>query len=467
MTSKYTNILPDIDDQPDVYETPDADSANQVTSFGDQSSDEDDNNENVVRSRVSIKDATARFKDSVVESTGVDFSDRLTRRKKAMYRSIVRRPASLDTTEYEMLPRELELQETPMQKLRRLMYEVQELNEHVEKSKDEAPSDVSQTDLLSQISYLQTDLARISQRLDQASEQDGASTATYGSRIDEAKQLIKQLEAYKNTPPKEHAGNDNDDTVLIDKTDKGDVVTYELFYTPEAVKMHKESKVAEIDERIAKIESLVGSSSGNGFDDLPPSLVTSSLVGSLSKLEQQIAILSQPRHLDTIKRKLETLVGTLDRLNELKSGRKDASHLYSRLPDTTSTSVTATAAATANNSDNKDGNGLSSDTEEKVKHLFDTMEKIDPLLNLTPALLTRLKALQGLHTEASTFGRSVKMISEEQSRITDELKSLSSACELLNKSLKENEDTVNANIKVIDTRMTELVQRVGALSTDP
>lgn len=32
--------------------------------------------------------------------------------------------------------------------------------------------------------------------------------------------------------------------------------------------MHKESKVAEIDERIAKIESLVGSSSGNGFDDL-------------------------------------------------------------------------------------------------------------------------------------------------------------------------------------------------------
>lgn len=59
--------------------------------------------------------------------------------------------------------------------------------------------------------------------MDQASEQDGASTTTYGSRIDEAKQLIKQLEAYKNTPPKEHAGNDNDDTVLIDKTDKGDV----------------------------------------------------------------------------------------------------------------------------------------------------------------------------------------------------------------------------------------------------
>ena len=32
--------------------------------------------------------------------------------------------------------------------------------------------------------------------------------------------------------------------------------------------MHKESKVADIDERIAKLESLVGSSSGSGLDDL-------------------------------------------------------------------------------------------------------------------------------------------------------------------------------------------------------
>lgn len=63
--------------------------------------------------------------------------------------------------------------------------------------------------------------------------------------------------------------------------------------------------------------------------------------------------------------------------------------------------------------------------------MFNVVEKIDPLLNLTPALLTRLKALQSLHTEAATFGRSVKAISEEQIRITDELKSLSSTCELV------------------------------------
>lgn len=46
------------------------------------------------------------------------------------------------------------------------------------------------------------------------------------------------------------------------------MVTYELFYTPEAAKMHKENKLSDIDERIAKIEKLVGSSAGQGLDNL-------------------------------------------------------------------------------------------------------------------------------------------------------------------------------------------------------
>lgn len=55
------------------------------------------------------------------------------------------------------------------------------------------------------------------------------------------------------------------------------------------------------------------------------------------------------------------------------------------------------------------------------------MNKVEPMLNLTPALLARLKALQGLHTESATFSRSIKMISEEQSKITEELENLGGA----------------------------------------
>ncbi|KAI9258822.1 Dynamitin-domain-containing protein [Phascolomyces articulosus] len=473
MASKYST-LPDIDDQPDVFETPDSGDVDQPTTLGDQSSDEDDGNENVVRSRVSVKDASARFKDSIVESSGIDFTDRLTRRKKAMYRSYVRRPAALETSEYELLPKDLELQETSIQKLRRLMFEVQELNEEVEKKKEsEAETEnVSQADLLSQISFLQSDLTRLGKNLGETQVDESTN---YGNRIDEAKRLIKQLEAYKSTASTKenneennNNNNESDDTVLIEKNDKGDVLTYELYYTPETAKIHKESKVADIDERIAKLESLVGSSSGHGLDDLPPSLATASLIGSVSKLEQQITILAQPRQLETVARRVKVLISELDRLNELKSGRKDLSLGFGLSSNTSLPGTAGSGGSTSNSAnENKEGQGLSSDAEEKVNHLFSSMEKIDPLLNLTPALLTRLKALQSLHTEAATFGRSVKAISEEQTRMTDELKNLGTACELLQKSVQENEDTVNNNIKIIDSRMTELVQRVGALSTAP
>lgn len=52
-----------------------------------------------------------------------------------MYRTYVRRPPAMETNEYEILPKNLSLQETPLQKLRRLMFEVQELNEQVENTK--------------------------------------------------------------------------------------------------------------------------------------------------------------------------------------------------------------------------------------------------------------------------------------------------------------------------------------------
>lgn len=48
-----------------------------------------------------------------------------------MYRTFVRRP-NLETPEYEVLPKDMALQETPLQKLRRLMYEVKELGQEAE-----------------------------------------------------------------------------------------------------------------------------------------------------------------------------------------------------------------------------------------------------------------------------------------------------------------------------------------------
>lgn len=37
----------------------------------------------------------------------------------------------------------------------------------------------------------------------------------------------------------------------------------------------------------------------------------------------------------------------------------------------------------------------------------------------------------------------------------------------LNQSLQENDESINNNIKVIDDRMTDLIQRITALSSTP
>lgn len=147
-------------------------------------------------------------------------------------------------------------------------------------------------------------------------------------------------------------------------------------------------------------------------------------------MEQQVVVLAQPRQLEMVARRVKVMNSDLDRLNELKSGRKDTSSSLSFGLSSSSINNQAVGSSAAGG-DHANADGVSNDSEAKINQLFATLEKVDPLLNLTPALLTRLKALQGLHTEAATFGQSIKVISEEQTRMTDELKSLTTTCDLV------------------------------------
>ena len=45
-------------------------------------------------------------------------------------------------------------------------------------------------------------------------------------------------------------------------------------------------------------------------------------------------------------------------------------------------------------------------------------------MSIAPALVNRLKSLKQLHQEASVFSETINMLSNEQSKIREELKSL-------------------------------------------
>ncbi|KAI9283951.1 Dynamitin-domain-containing protein [Umbelopsis sp. AD052] len=446
MSSKYST-LPDIDDQPDVFETEDNEGNDHIRSFESQEAQySDDENEDVDKQGVPLKDAASRFQGAVVDASDTDFSDRLTRRRKAMYRTFIKR-STLETSEYELLPKDPTLHETSLQKLRRLQYELQELSDEVEKKKEDevTSTEVRQGDLLSQISYLQSDLSRISSSLTGRGEdeQDGLT-----AQAAEARQLIKQLEVYKNiVAADDHVPNEPEKAAS--PAANGETLTYELFYNPKTAQHLKQAQIVEIDSRIAKLEHLIGYSSGDNVDSLPNNLSSTSIVALVSKLEKQMTVLSQPRHLDMISRRVKLVNSELDKLNELKHGKGEAGNNSNY----------------GNNQKNGEVNAVSDATDDRINTLFDLMKKVEPMLNITPAVLTRLKALQGLHTESATFSESIKMISEEQAKITDELENLGGVSNKLQKSFQENDANIQANMQIMDDRMTDLLRRINNLNT--
>ncbi|KAF9565132.1 Dynactin subunit 2 [Mortierella alpina] len=426
MSSKYST-LPDIDTQPDVYETVDdaGDRGARIQGMDGKDYESDEEREGIDRSAVSVKDAAARFKDCVVDNSSADFSDRLNKRKKAMYRTFVRRP-NLESSEYEILPKEMLLQETPIQKLRRLMYEVKELGQETEliekQGAELSAGEISHKDLLSHVKSLEHDLTEIGQTLGEGSSVGVLSSEGLIKQTDTGKRLLQQLQAMKHlaisSPDADDSGAKVPATAGDDKT-----VTYELYYSPENARLHAATKTAELAERLAVLEKAVGSTQMQSG---------ASLVGTVEKLEQHISILSQPRQLEQLSRRLKVVTGELERVQELQA--KDATV-----------------------------SGISAEAENKINVLFELVDKIDPLVSLAPVLVTRLKGLKGLHAEAAVFSDSIKMISSEQTKISEELKGLDTVSTKLQESLTENDAAIQKNIELIDGRVTQLVERIQRL----
>ncbi|KAI1320368.1 Dynactin subunit 2 [Mortierella claussenii] len=430
MSSKYST-LPDIDTQPDVYETTEDTTERGARAQGMDGKDyeSDEEREDIDRSAISVRDAAARFKNCVVDNSSADFSDRLNKRKKAMYRTFVRRP-NLESSEYEILPKEMILQETPIQKLRRLMYEVKELGQEAElnskQATDLAVGEISHKDLISHVKALEYDLSEIGQTLGEGTATGALSNEGLIKQTDTGKRLLQQLQAMKLSASA--AGDATEDAgqksaASADVGSDGKTVTYELYYSPENARLHTATKTAELAERLAVLEKAVGST---------PMQSGTSLVGTIEKLEQHMGILFQPRQLEQLSRRLKAVMGEMERVQELQG--KDS-------------------AAT----------GISADAENKINTLFELVDKIDPLVSLAPVLVTRLKGLKGLHAEAAIFSDSIKMISSEQTKISEELKGLDTVSIKLQESLKDNDAAIQRNIELIDGRVSQLAERVQRL----
>ena len=334
-----------------------------------------------------------------------DFSTSLTKRKTAQHYPTV----LPETTVYELLPRGYstsrtkgaaqEEEETPSARLRRLRYELDEVEMDIEaeKTTEESEMNPPPAALLNQLKLLKGDLSRLSEV---ATQKQPAETVHASSRTPSPLPPIQQ----------------------------------------------KHSSIAELSSQLSTLESVLGPTLPLNETSTQPLLTT------ISKLETQLSLLTQPRHLDTLARRIKLLVSDLDRLHETRRQLGDTRPL--RIALTSGINVVTPGTSDQPSTTTED---LPPDVANRLTTLFETLPRLQPLLPLAPAVLLRLKSLSSLHSSASNF-------STDLSDLTGRTKRLVELADGLKEVLGRVEDGLERNSKVVQGNFDSLRERCGKVA---
>ena len=164
--------------------------------------------------------------------------------------------------------------------------------------------------------------------------------------------------------------------------------------------------------------------------------VPTPLLTTIKKIESQMTLLTQPRHLDGISRRLKLLNTEIERTYENKNKLND---------DDNEKSVT------------------NNNIYNKVEYLFNLLERVEDLIPITPLLLNRLKTLSDLHQNSSEVFNDLQNLKKLNNNFNNELNLLQNGLNTLDKTLNENSTTTNNNVKLILSRIDSLTQRLNNL----
>jgi nuclear migration protein JNM1 len=169
---------------------------------------------------------------------------------------------------------------------------------------------------------------------------------------------------------------------------------------------------------------------------LPPPLLP-----LITRLNNQLQILTQPRHIDSISRRLKLLLSDLDRATAAQ--HRDNSRSHRRHP-----------------SQNQEEPSVSPVADQ----LLPLLNRLSPSLPHIPHILTRLRTLSALHASAGEFQSSLELLEEDQKRMHERLEELKDAVETVESSMQENRGLVNRNVSGLEERLGGLLARLQLLS---
>ena len=185
---------------------------------------------------------------------------------------------------------------------------------------------------------------------------------------------------------------------------------------------------------------------------LPPPLLP-----LLTRLNTQMTILTQPRHIDAISRRLKLLLSDLERAHQQQQ-QQPQHHSQSsgsqRKPSIGQSTTISVPAATG---------GHSATSQVLAEQLAPLVTRLAPSLPHIPHLLNRLRTLSALHASAAELDGALDALEKEQKTTRSTLTELSTAIESVEKSLEDNQGVVKGNVESLEGRVEELMRRISDL----
>ncbi|KAI9765113.1 MAG: hypothetical protein M1840_007820 [Geoglossum simile] len=453
LSRKYA-ALPDLDSAPDIYETPEltddvstlltstARSTSQASSYKDA---EDDEDALIDHGRLHPDQARTIFSPAQIDARNVDFSDRVSGKRKSYRASSRRRKKGEDGTE-ELGDFSDEEDESLERKLARLRREIEEVREEVGRreaqrkhgsNKDRGDAPVIEENKLSALNDVLSHL------------HTSRSGTDVGAEAQLAQKLSTRLRAEGLTS-----------TISEDNQNPPPPTTYTVTYAPSYQQTHALAKAADFDRRLIHLEKALGINSATitSLDSARPS---PAILPTLDTLTRQVTVLSESSasSFDSISRRVRQLTQESEKLTETRKAAKAAQDALKNR-DRSDDPAPSTAVGV-----NGEPHGLE-DPEQvaKINALYGTLATIESLSPMLPAVLDRLRSLRAIHADAATASESLEMVEKRQEEMGADIQRWREGLEKVEAVVLEGENVMGGNMVVIEGWVKELEAKMGRLS---
>lgn len=302
-------------------------------------------------------------------------------------------------------------QETPIQKYQRLQCEMKELLEEVNnlsKDKSDATQDcLVPTEQVEQSLKLLADL-----KLEESLGEEIVSKITdpEGAQI---KKLLAQLEQFKqNISGKEGTKPKNID----------DGIVYQFKYRPEHAKLQQTARISELESRLHRLESVLGSSSDK-LSRLTVATNKESLLEAAQYLSATASLLDSSQ-LDHIEGRLSALAQKLESISQKKKEIQQ-----------------------------------DEEKDKMILELYELVKDSENITKLLPQTIQRLKALEALHNKATDFTKTLAQIEVIQSEIQGNVQNNKTLLQGVQESFAINLNEINQTVISLDSRIKALKKK--------